>query len=73
MSIRLKKAMYVGNSVCVESYPNGETCMNWKNGSQVCNKMKDMGDGTYQGTKTTGKWKNQHYVTLTNIVVGNQL
>jgi len=57
----------------VESYPNGETCMKWKNGNQVCNKVKDMGDGTYQVTKTNGKWKGQHYVTHSNIVDGNQL
>ena len=57
----------------VESYPNGETCMNWKNGNQTCNKIKDMGDGTYQVTKTTKKWKGQHYVTLSNVVDGNKL
>lgn len=56
-----------------ESYSNGESCMKFKSGKEVCNKFKDMGDGTYQGTKTAGKWKGQHYVTLSNIVEGNQL
>jgi len=25
----------------VESYPNGESCMNFKSGKQICNKIKD--------------------------------
>ena len=68
-----KKTGEIHERKVVESYPNGEQCLNWKSGNQVCNKMKDMGDGTYQGTKTSGKWKGQHYVTLSNIVDGNQL
>jgi len=38
-----------------------------------CNKMKDMGDGTYKGTGTSGKWKDKEYVKLSNLVDGNQL
>ncbi len=56
-----------------ESYPNGESCLTFKNGKKRCNKMKDMRDGTYQGTSTFGKWKGKHYVTFSNIVDGNQL
>jgi len=57
----------------VTSFPSGEICLKFKNGKERCNKMKDMGDGTYQGTSTFGKWKGKHYVTLSNIVDGNQL
>jgi hypothetical protein len=40
---------------------------------KYCNKMKDMGDGTYKGTGTSGKWKDKEYVKLSNLVDGNQL
>ena len=54
-------------------YANGELCRSSKNGKESCNKVKDMGNGTYEVTGTNGKWKGKHYVTLSNIVDGNQL
>jgi hypothetical protein len=35
--------------------------------------MKDMGDATYKGTGTSGRWKDKDYVILSNIVEGNEL
>jgi hypothetical protein len=49
----------------------GELCHT--SGRDYCNKMKDMGNGTYRGVGTSGRWKDKEYVELSNIIDGNQL
>ncbi|NNJ91675.1 MAG: hypothetical protein HKP55_08375 [Gammaproteobacteria bacterium] len=80
-SCKNKKIQYVTGKKAGKTFdrkitkidPNGEWCRLTNRGQQRCNKMKDMGDGTYQGTSTFGKWKGKHYVTLSKIVIDEQL
>ena len=54
--------------------PIGELCRTSNNGKKVdCNKMQDMGDGTFEATGISGRWKDKRYVRLSNFVDGNQL
>jgi len=67
-----KKAGKTFDRQITKIYPNGEWCRLTNRGKQRCNKIKDMGDGTYQGMSTFGKWKGKHYVTLTSIADDGQ-
>ena len=54
--------------------PNGELCRTSNDGKKEdCNKMQDMGDGTFEATGISGRWKGKRYVRLSNFVDGNQL
>lgn len=66
-----KKAGKTVERKIISMSDEGEMCHT--EGRKYCNKMKDMGDGTYKGTGTSGKWKDKEYVKLSNIVDGNQL
>ena len=66
-----KKAGKTVERKIISMSDEGEMCHT--KGRNYCNKMKDMGDGTYKGTGTSGKWKDKEYVKLSNIVDGNQL
>jgi hypothetical protein len=66
-----KKAGKTVERKIISMSDEGEMCHT--KGRDYCNKMKDMGDGTYKGTGTSGKWKDKEYVKLSNIVDGNQL
>ena len=66
-----KKAGKTVERKIISMSEEGEMCHT--KGRDYCNKMKDMGDGTYKGTGTSGKWKGKEYVKLSNIVDGNQL
>ena len=66
-----KKAGKTVERKIISMSDEGEMCHT--KAGKYCNKMKDMGDGTYKGTVTAGKWKDKEYVKLSNIVDGNQL
>jgi len=66
-----KKAGKTRERKIISMSDEGELCHTFNR--DYCNKMKDMGDGTYKGTGTSGKWKDKEYVKLSNIVDGNQL
>ncbi len=66
-----KKAGKTVERKVISMSDEGEMCHT--KGRDYCNKMMDMGDGTYKGTGTTGKWKDKEYVKLSNLVDGNQL
>ena len=66
-----KKAGKTVERKIISMSDEGEMCHT--KARNYCNKMKDMGDGTYKGTGTSGKWKDKEYVKLSNIVDGNQL
>ena len=69
--LTVKKAGKTVERKIISMSGEGEMCHT--KGRNYCNKMKDMGDGTYKGTGTSGKWKDKEYVKLSNIVDGNQL
>ena len=66
-----KKAGKTEERKIISISDEGELCHT--SNRDYCNKMKDMGDGTYKGIGTSGKWKDKEYVILSNIVDGNQL
>ena len=66
-----KKAGKTVERKIISMSDEGELCHTFNR--DYCNKMKDMRDGTYKGTGTSGKWKDKEYVKLSNIVDGNQL
>jgi hypothetical protein len=66
-----KKAGKTEERKIISMSDEGESCHT--SNRDYCNKMKDMGDGTYIGLGTSGKWKDKEYVKLSNIVDGNQL
>ena len=66
-----KKAGKTVERKIISMSDEGEMCHT--KAGKYCNKMKDMCDGTYKGTGTSGKWKDKEYVKLSNIVDGNQL
>lgn len=66
-----KKAGKTRERKVISMSDEGELCHT--SNRDYCNKMKDMGDGTYKGTGTSGKWKDKEYVRLSNLVDGKQL
>lgn len=66
-----KKAGKTSERKIISMSDEGELCHT--SNRDYCNKMKDMGDGTYKGTGTSGKWKDKEYVKLSNLVDGKQL